>query len=355
MFCKPKGNKLKFHYLYNYIMVNDFAITLQKLPGESKDDLVIRITKEILKVLTLHRIKGNKPCIIFIEGKSGEGKTVASVKLIEVIRGFVEQQLNETLDIEKQYVYTPFEYPDKLEWILKSPEAKDKHVLVFGEARNLVKAKTWFSVINQSIGDINAMSRGIKPLIFIVISQNIKDIEKDTRFTIDYQVKCSRVIGQNSKIRWYRVFMTDNIENPRLRKRRVTGTIILDGKSYKITLKTITVTMPNKELMEQVDSLDREHKLKIIMKKLDKMRKVLRKELPRGTRLEEIADNIIKEQGALNLVIRRGKGGTMKVRREIQKVYDFSEQDFRDFEKILREKLQNRGVINATADTAAVQ
>jgi len=140
--------------------------------------------------------------IIFIKGYSGAGKTTLMVELGILIQALfykyiqgkkkINPEFKKVLpfDVEKQIVYEPLQYKQKLEWFLNDP----RPVLCIDELRFLIPAKLWQRVITQTFSDINATIRSVKAKkfgyggVFIYNSQFFEDISKDTRKTVSYLI-----------------------------------------------------------------------------------------------------------------------------------------------------------------------
>lgn len=298
----------------------------------------------IFRRLFLGRIKANKPCIVFIAGDSGEGKSETALKLGEIIAQA------ESTDIEtfltKQVIYTPFEYAEKFKWMMFSKEAKKKHILIFMEARELIKAKLWYDLINQSISDVNALSRTIKPIIFILTSQDTDDIIKDVRKTINYYGWVSRPAGEHVRLSLYKLWKNRFIENPKTRQKTLKGLVRQPDGSFKsIEISRFFITRPSKELRDRFKILDRKAKTDIILKKLEVMQMIIEREKPKFTKLEQLVETVMREQSLMNYVVKRTRAGGIKVRPEFKELYGLSVQELKEFQKILLNKLTARGLM----------
>ena len=86
----------------------DFQVSLKE---DSKP------SHQILSHLFKNRLNDKKPCIVFLGGQSGEGKSFSALKLSEIV--FPEETDDEDTFISKQIIYNPLQYKEKLEWIGK--------------------------------------------------------------------------------------------------------------------------------------------------------------------------------------------------------------------------------------------
>jgi ribose 1,5-bisphosphokinase PhnN len=64
------------------------------------------------------RLEEKKPSIIFLGGDSGEGKSMAALRILE--KG------QEDIDLVNQVIYTPYEYPSKVKNMLFNKEFKKR-------------------------------------------------------------------------------------------------------------------------------------------------------------------------------------------------------------------------------------
>src|SRR3990172_1749681 len=115
------------------------------------------VTKRILYSLIVKRIKHKKPCVIFISGDSGEGKSWSGISLQDII--LETQGINLAEYFTDVNIFTPLEYPKKLDRLLYNKELKKVNVICLHEAREVIRAKDWRSFLTQSIADVNALSR----------------------------------------------------------------------------------------------------------------------------------------------------------------------------------------------------
>lgn len=296
------------------------------------------IAEQILQKLTTDRIKAKKPSIIFIAGDSGEGKSMTSVKIAELVEP--------DIDMDKQVIYTPFEYPDKLQWMLFNPESKGRHVVFMAEARELVKAKLWYTLINQSIADVNAMSRTVKPLIFIINSQDISDVDKENRRLLTYYGYVVRPLSGKVNLKLYKINKSRHtIDNPKMRLKKLTGHLVQNGHYKKFRIAKFKVSLPSDKIRKEFEDRDFKAKKDVILKKLDAMRKALKKDMPTMSRLEETVEFMAKEHAILKKFIGRSKSGKIRINKAVGKLFNLSKEDFPVFETMMVERLKKENLI----------
>lgn len=320
----------------------DFAIRYNP-DIDTKEDL----TKRIIYSVFVKRIKNNKPCVIFLGGDSGEGKSLAALSLMQNI---LEVQ---GLDIRKYLndvnIYIPTEYPDKLNNLLHNPELKKVNVLCMHEARTIIKAKLWYSFISQSVADINALQRSVKRLLTIVISQFIRDITNDTRYTINYYCIVRRPKQRKARL-YINVLWKDDrdLEKPKLRKRKLSGYLIYpNGKYRRFIPQYIEMSLPPKDIVNEFETKDREAKSAIIKDKLSKLLKEMNADI--GTTSNKI--NLMVEYYTTNkenlTTIGKQRRGKWKLHNKFRDMHDLTKAEAIEFETRLNEKLKEiEGVIN---------
>jgi len=310
-------------------------------------DTQTELSKKILyNILIRNRLLCHKPSIVFISGDSGEGKSYAGLVLQSVL---LEAQ---NLDI-KEYindinVYIPLDYPVKKRALLKDKRLKKVNVLCIHEAREIIKAKLWYNFLNQAIGDINAMSRAIKPLCIIIISQFIRDISADIRYTLNFYCKASRSGTQPTKLRMYVLYKDDHdLEKPKLKKRYLSGYLVLpSGKYRRFTPKHFSLRMPDKEVRNIFDSQDTQAKTKILDKKINKLIDVIEKDI--GT-YENVKVKKMIEFYSENLdqigVIGKRTGTRWRLKKEAVEMHELKKNEAKEFEVEFEKVLIQKGIL----------
>lgn len=340
----------------------DFAVKYDP-KTETEEDL----TKKILYVLFIKRIKAKKPVVTFIGADSGEGKSYSALKLMLLL---LEMQGLPFKDlIEDVNVFTPIEYPTKLNNLLFPSSAKryykdkinDKeelerklkllkkaNVICMHEARDIVKAKNWQSFLNQAISDVNAMSRSIKRICFFVISQFIRDISTDIRYTLNYYITITRPIGKKARLSISVMWKDDrDLEKPKLRKRKIRGYIIDPKGRRKLFIpKYLELTVPPKEVTEVFEKRDFEAKAMVIRRKMDKLISNLKTELELdNTKIKTMVEWYFKNQNNLSMIGRRVRK-KWKLKPEARAMHDLSDTEALQFEEMINERLKQEGSFN---------
>lgn len=304
---------------------------------ETKED----ISKKILKSIILNRLKDRKPAPIGIFGESGEGKSYAALKIQEVLLEMQGLDIKDYLDYMN--VYIPIQYPEKLDALLHNKELKKVNIICMHEAREVVKASQWQSFLNQAIGDVNAMSRTIKRLCIMIISQNIMDISKEIRHTLRYYCKVMRPRRQHTRL-YINVLWKDDrdVQQPRLRKRRLSGYIVYPGNKYRRFIpEYIELRRPPKEVTAVFEQHDFEAKSFIIKNKLNKLLNEMRKDMDiEDNKLNIMLDFYMKNQETLSMIAKRTKRKGYKILPNIREMHGLSKEEAIKFEGMLQEKLK---------------
>jgi len=302
------------------------------------------LSRKILHNIFLNRLRAKKPTVCVLVGDSGEGKSYTALKIAEIMceaQGVdFAQHLNDIV------VFTPLEYATKIDNLLFNKELKKVNIIILDEARELVKAKLWYDFITQAVADINATSRGVKPMAILIVTQYLGDITKDVRRTMTYYGVCNRPLFKSTQFRLYKVWKDDtDIENPKLRKRRLCGYVIKGHYRSKIK-PTFTVHLPDKEIVKRYEELQFNAKAKIIRRKIELMISKLQNEL-KGMfdKVEAMVNWYVEHPESLNIILER-KRGKVKIKKEVQKMHDLSTTELKEFEKLLLEKLAERGLAN---------
>lgn len=299
--------------------------------------------QEIIRHLTVNRLRAKKPTVIFLGGDSGEGKSYTALKIADIVNEYYDVDTAEVLD--NFVVYTPLEYTKKLDYLLFNKEAKNIRVLMIDEAREMIKAHLWYSFINQAIADANAMSRRIKPLVVIVVSQFIKDIDPSVRRTLTFYGKCVRPLSGSTIFTLYRIWKDDmDIEHPKMRIRKIRGYIIKNGRYFQFTPDRFRVKLPRKEIIERYEKMNFESKAKIIRQKLELLMKNLEKELGHQfDKVDQLVTYYVEHPELMHLIVER-KRNKIKVKKEFKQMHDLTGMEVKEFEKRLLEKLAEKGL-----------
>lgn len=303
------------------------------------------LTKRILKGIIIRRLKYKKPAVIFLGGDSGEGKSYSGIRLLELLYEI------QGLDVKEFFrdvnIHTPLEYVSKLESLLHDKRLKKANILCMHEAREVVKAKLWYSFVTQAVADVNAMSRTVKRMCFIIISQFIRDITPDIRYTLNFYMKVSRPRNQKPRL-YINVLWKDDhdLEKPHLRKRRLSGYIILPNGRYKRYMpQYLIMTKPRKELIEIFEKDDYESKALIIRNKLQKLLTEMKIDAEESTKkVDAMTNYYLKNQDNMELISKRYRNKWI-LKPEVKEMHGLTSEEVKMFQKKINERFKELGAI----------
>ena len=314
-----------------------------------KKDSVHDLTRKVMYGLFIRRLKLNKPVNAFICGDSGEGKSESALSIIE------ELMIMQGLNIDKYFqdinVFNPITYSNKLNKILHEKELKKVQMLVVHEARDLVKAKNWHSFINTTISDVNTMARQVKKMMYFVISQFIKDIDTNMRYTLTHYIKVTRPnsAGKNARMHVFKMWKDDrDIEKPKLRKRRIKILLMYpDGKTRLWIPKYMEIPRPSKKIRDLMQKADKEEKSKIIKKKLKKLEEEMRGDIgvENGeSKTEQLIDFYTQDIEKLQQIMIK-KNGRWTIDKSFQKILDLDKKQFKKLKDTIKARALEKGLI----------
>jgi len=303
--------------------------------------------EHILQNITVNRLKAKKPCIIFIGGDSGEGKSCMGLKIVDAVNKKYDIDTLDTLN--DSVVYLPVEYLTKLDNCLHwkqcgRKDLKDLHVMMIDEAREVVRARDWYTFINRAIADCNAMSRRIKPMVLIVISQFIKDIDSAIRYTLTYYAECQRPLSGRTRVNLERVWKnTYDLERPRLCKRPLRGYIRSDNTMSKFYPK-FEANMPNRKIFNKYDEENFNAKSKILRKRIEETINKMKKQVDIFDKVQALVDYYFKNPDQLTTII-DPRYKKFRLRKNFKDMHEITSIEQKEFEKRLEEKLKEKGMI----------
>jgi len=326
-------------------MIPDFVIKYNPNVDTQQD-----IARRIIYCSFVKPLLFKKPVVVFVGGDSGEGKSWAIIKLQEEI--FTLLGLDPYMLIEHVNVHTPLQYPKKLKNLLYPREYTNDPdlclqlekacILGVHEARTLVKAKKWRDFVSQAVSDVNAMSRSIKRICFLIVSQFIRDITTDVRYTLNYYCKVFRPLGKPARLYIQRIWKDDrDLEHPVLKKRKVRGYIVYPNGRYKFfSPDYIELSKPDRGLTEIFDRNDFESKGKIIHNMLEKMIKEMHIEAGIGSgKIAAMVEWYSQNPEDLHRIGKVTAKGKWNLKPDVRKIHDLTTVEFKEFKEKLNENL----------------
>lgn len=318
----------------------DFVVNYDPEKDTSED-----ITKRILYSVIIKRIKHKKPVVLFVGADSGEGKSMSALRLQELLCEI--QGIDHKKYMEIMNVFTPLEYPKKLDKLLYDKEYKEANIITMHEAREVVKAKNWQSFLTQSIADVNAMSRSVKRLITIIISQFIRDITTDIRYTLNFYCTISRPKGKKARLYLHVMWKDDkDLEKPKLRKRKLSGYLKLpDGRYKRFVPQYFEMNLPDKETVTKFEELDKKAKAGIIRRKLDKLIDEMKADIgEESEKVNAMVSHYIRHPEQISTIGKRFRG-SWRMKKEAREMHNLNREEAKIFEQMMSRELKNKGLI----------
>lgn len=314
-------------------MIPDFIVKY-----DPKKDSVEDLTKKIVYSLFIARMKRNKPITVFLGGDSGEGKSYSAIRFMQILLEL--QGLNAKDYFDMINIYTPFQYPQKMDKLLFDKAYKKVNVVTMHEAREVVSAKNWMKFITQAVSDVSAMSRTVKRMTFIIVSQFIRDITNDIRYTLKYYIIAKRPGGGKPRLYISVIWKDDrDLEKPRLRKRPVQGYLVYpDGTYRQFRPSYLEMNMPDKELTQMFEQQDYEAKSKIIRKKLERMIKEMSAEAGiESDKIKRIVEEVAKHPERIGELGKRVRNKWV-LRKEAKEMFDLTGEEAKELSAALGDR-----------------
>jgi len=324
---------------------NDFIVKYD--PVNEPPEL---LTERIIYSLFVRPLKKNKPRIIFMGGDTGEGKTFSVntfMKIILKTQGIIkdEKEFREYINVIN--IFQPLEYGIKTKTILFDKKYKKINTIALQEAREIVKAKRWQEFSSQAVADINAQARQIKRMCIFVVSQFIRDITTDVRYSLNYYLTVYRAMGGNGRamVRIQRIWKDDrDLEKPKIRKRGIAGYVIYpNGRRRYIKPKYLELKNLEKQTAKILDELDTKAKKPIIEKKLEELMRRLQDEFGlKDDKIGAMVEFYTNNQESLKLIGKRTNAGKFKLNNNFKIMHDITPTEAKDFNDKLNQSLEKK-------------
>lgn len=290
------------------------------------------VLKKILHSIVIRKIKANKPVVLCIVGGSGSGKSRSALRLQEILCELQGINFEEAYPIMN--IHTPLEYSEKLKKLLYDKNYKKVNIVTIHEAREIVPSKEWNSFLVKAIAKVNVMSRAVKRLIIIVVSQYVSDIALDIRKTFNYYISAQRTTGSA----WLRIqkFWVDDydVEKIKTRKASIRG-IVINHKGQWISHRParFKIGSANPVVVRRFDKDDTEAKAKIIDSQLDDLMTDLKTKLGIKTdRVKQMVEWYATRPDLLQEMARNTRG-KIKLKPDAVKAHQLTKQEVEQFEK----------------------
>lgn len=318
----------------------DFVVKFDR-ETETIEDL----TKKVLNSIIINRLKQKKPVVMFMGADSGEGKSLTALRIQQILCEIQGLDFNKYMDIMN--VYQPLQYAEKVDKLLFNKDYKQVNVFTIHEARDLINSKDWGAFLPRAIADVNAQARQIKRLCTIIVSQFIRDITLDVRYTLKYYCEIKRPADSKARLYVYVIYKdTKDIEKPKIKKRKLQGYIVdKNGKYKRFIPQYIEINLPDKEIVQEFEKQDYDAKAPLIKKKLeDTLRELKNRYGYESDKLPAMLDYYSKNIDKLGS-IGKFKRKKWSVNKEFIKMHDLSKSEVQNFELLLTQKLKERGML----------
>jgi len=306
---------------------------------DPKKDSSTDVAERILYSLFISRLKAKKPAVAFIGGDSGEGKSHSAINLQEILMRIQGLEFKDYLN--DMNVYVPLEYPKKMRALLEDKRLKKANIITIHEAREIINAKDWSTFVNRAVADVNALSRQVKRMCFFIVSQFIKDISTDIRYTLNYYITVRRPKGKRARLYLSVMWKDDrDLEKPKLQKRKVSGYLVYpNGRYQRYVPQYLELPPLDKEVARIFDKADFDAKSRIMRTKLDQLMKQMSKDIGyEDKKLEAMVDYYVDNRQSLPSIGRQLRG-KWRLKPEARDMHELTIDESREFEKRLNEKL----------------
>ena len=302
-----------------------------------------KLMEDILINLFIKKIKAGMPLFISIVGKSSSGKSAFSILIQDIM--YRANNLDYIDYVEQTILIKPDQYSKKVKEMLdkKNKHMKKAFTLQTDEAKFLINSESWGSFRNKAIRTITATSRAIKPIIFIIIAQLMRDIDKATRLSLDYYFEISRSPGVSPRVIPYVLYEdTTDIEKVKIKKRRLQAVIVYPNGTRKKVLPVFRPKMPRKELYGKYNSFEVTSKQEEIFKLLDELDRDIEKlSGDYSAKVKEFAAHLIANPVELEK-LGQFKRGKWKVSKETMKKYNYTSNQIKLVEELIQKKFNEK-------------
>lgn len=288
------------------------------------------------------RVRCGKNTIVLHTGRSSEGKSTATVREIEK---FLEYDgLDAAKYINDVMVYTPLEYPEKLNRILYDKEYKDVNYIVLDDARFLINAKDWQSFLNRAIADVASVSRRVKPIVMYINTQFLKDIDVDFRINIDFWGQCNRPLHHPVEVKYYRIWLDEsNVEHPKVRKRSFKGFLMNGSKKQPYVPTKFVFSRPSKEVWDKYEVESYRAKGRIIQERLNTMIATMKKKYGMENRVARLVEYYSQPDRYQELMLHfEYKYKKLRIKKESLDILGITKEEARDFSEQIHENFKKQ-------------
>lgn len=314
--------------------------------GSSPIHLHVRIKRRedmlegVIEAMFLSKIRSGMPVFLALIGKSSSGKSAFGILMQDVMYKLLGKDYSKF--VNDTILITPKEYTTKIRKVI-TKDKKTKHLksLQTDEAKFILNSEGWMSFRNKAIRTITATSRAVKPVVFIIIAQLMRDIDKPTRLSLDYYFEVHRTPGKRPRVTPYILFEDKNDpEKPRIRKMRLCVKVYYPNGKCEIKRPIFRPVMPRKEVWDAYKSQEVDSKQQEIFNLLDELDKDLVKMSgQKSEKVKKFAEYLINNPLELEKMgkVSRGK---FKIGKDARTKYNYSVNEMKQIEKLISEKME---------------
>ena len=209
-------------------------------------------------------VKANKPCHIFVTGKSGEGKSWFSLRIAEILCSELGIKIkpDHLLSMHGIYHFEDFEKVCKHVFMAKC----EIPIIMMFEGSVLSHARQFMTKQNIVIGRIMSLSRTVKPVIFIINSQHWRDLDVWLRRRVDFYITVNRYVssqGQSLKPIAKIYHVTHTID------RLLLTPVYVKYGEIITKLQALSLGRPDEKLINEFERREKEKKKVLIESALD--------------------------------------------------------------------------------------
>lgn len=290
----------------------------------------------------LERNRAKKNTLVAHTGLSSEGKSTISLNIVDKILAKQGYDLAKYLD--DIVIYTPFEYPKKIDKHFEDKELKDIPFAIIDDARFVVSSKNWRSFLNQAITEVLSVSRVKKPMTMIFNTQFLKDLDKDIRLLINYWGECKRPLHSKPYVKYISFYHdTSDPMNIKIKKARFKGILEYpDGRRVKEIPSAFHFSKVRPEVWHAYETASFNAKGKLIRKKLDALIEAMKKEHGLGDRVASLVDWYKKPEHWQELMLFfEYKRRKVSLKKEAYEVLGLTRQEALDFKEQIQDYIKS--------------
>lgn len=331
---------------------------------EEPDDKA-ELGSEILCRICIARLRAGFQVFIFIAGGdttgTGHGKSYFVLRWIDKLLAKLGIKFEEYF--EDIVVFTPLEYLEKMNAILKDPRLKHIPVLMVDEVSEVLDATEWQTFVNKAIRSVNVKSRGVKNIVVFFLSPDIHDLEKGSRRMLTFYGECTRPLSGSTKVVLERPYkVRRGLEDVFYDTRTIKGIVRGKKKNYYL-YPSFKIKLPRKEITDIYDPIQRERKAAMVGRDIEEAISILKKKYgEKYDRVDLIVSKFIEKPEMQPLFFKWGrkKGqDALKLQPEFSKAFDLNPSEQQEFiSRFLNKYKQNQKieqeVYNAQSTTSAV-